>query len=72
MLKYATVPVEVIPLKRAELQARGVYTRAQDPKQTTEFTYCRFFVPYLNNYKGTSLPSSQYLNILIKRNEYPG
>jgi len=55
ILKYATVPVEVIPLKRAELQARGVYTRAQDPKQTTEFTYCRFFVPYLNNYKGWAM-----------------
>ena len=34
------------------MQARGVYTRTQDPKQSTEFTYCRFFVPYLNNDKG--------------------
>jgi len=55
MLKYASVPVEVIPLKRNELQARGVYTRTQDPKQSTEFTYCRFFVPYLNNYKGWAM-----------------
>mmetsp|Transcript_15766 Transcript_15766/g.44119 ORF Transcript_15766/g.44119 Transcript_15766/m.44119 type:complete len:282 (+) Transcript_15766:153-998(+) len=51
----ASVPVEVIPLKRAELQKRGVYTRTQDPKQSTEFTYCRFFVPYLNNYKGWAM-----------------
>ncbi|KAK3258346.1 hypothetical protein CYMTET_32606 [Cymbomonas tetramitiformis] len=55
ILKYASVPVEIIPLKRPELQARGVYTRSQDPKQSTEFTYCRFFVPYLNNYKGWAL-----------------
>jgi hypothetical protein len=55
MLKYASVPVEVIPLKRNELQARGVYTRTQDPKQSTEFTYCRFFVPYLQNYKGWAM-----------------
>jgi lipopolysaccharide biosynthesis glycosyltransferase len=55
LLKYASVPVEVIPLKRPELQARGIYTRTQDPKQSTEFTYCRFFVPYLQNYKGWAM-----------------
>jgi lipopolysaccharide biosynthesis glycosyltransferase len=53
--KRASVPVEVIPLKRHELQSRGIYTRTQDPKQSTEFTYCRFFVPYLNNYKGWAM-----------------
>jgi hypothetical protein len=37
------------------LRAQGVYRREQDPKQSTEFTYCRFFVPYLNNYKGWAL-----------------
>lgn len=55
ILKYASVPIEVIPLKRAQYQAQGIYTRTQDPKQSTEFTYCRFFVPYLNNYKGWAM-----------------
>lgn len=55
MLRRASVPVSVIPLKRAELQAQGVYTRTQDPKQTTEFTYCRFFVPYLQRYNGWAM-----------------
>ena len=45
----------MVPLKRDELREQGVYTRSQDPKQSTEFTYCRFFVPYLNNYKGWAL-----------------
>ena len=53
--RNSSVPVHVIPLKRDELRAQGVYTRSQDPKQSTEFTYCRFFVPYLNNYKGWAL-----------------
>jgi lipopolysaccharide biosynthesis glycosyltransferase len=53
--KNASVPVHVQPLKREELRAQGVYRREQDPKQSTEFTYCRFFVPYLNNYKGWAL-----------------
>jgi len=53
--KHSSVPIEVIPLKRPELQKRGIYTRTQDPKQSTEFTYCRFFIPYMNNYKGWAL-----------------
>ena len=53
--KNSSVPVHVTPLKRADLRAQGVYRREQDPKQSTEFTYCRFFVPYLNNYKGWAL-----------------
>ena len=75
----SSVPVDIFPLKRKDLQVRalggasrseegslltvfslhyfstqhrGIYRRDQDPKQTTEFTYCRFFVPYLSNYKG--------------------
>ena len=38
-----------------EMRKQGIYTRTQDPKQSTEFTYCRFFVPYLNNYKGWAM-----------------
>lgn len=55
MKKHSTVPLDIIPLKRSELQERGIYTRSQDPKQSTEFTYLRFLVPYLNNYKGWAL-----------------
>ena len=53
--KHASVPVDVQPLKREELRARGLYRRAQDPKQSTEFTYCRFFVPHLADYQGWAL-----------------
>lgn len=76
MFRRTSVPLDIIPLKRNEFQARtkarslwrhtepplirphassqrrGIYWRQQDPKQSTEFTYCRFLVPYLNNYKG--------------------
>ena len=46
--KHASVPVDVQPLKREELRARGLYRRAQDPKQSTEFTYCRFFLSLIH------------------------
>ena len=53
--KHSSVPLEVVPLKRQELQEQGIYTREQDPKQSTEFTYLRFLLPHLNNYEGWAL-----------------
>ena len=43
---------EVIPLKQKELRESGIYTRAVDPLSSTEFTFTRFLVPYLSDYKG--------------------
>ena len=49
------MPLDVAPLKLKDFQERGIYTRSHDPKQSTEFTYLRFFLPYLNNYEGWAL-----------------
>lgn len=43
---------DVIPLKQKELRESGIYTRAIDPLSSTEFTFTRFLVPYLSDYKG--------------------
>ena len=43
---------EVIPLKQKELRQSGIYTREVDPLSSTEFTFTRFLVPYLTDYKG--------------------
>eukprot|EP01100_Stratorugosa_tubuloviscum_P010804 TRINITY_DN46_c0_g2_i3.p1 TRINITY_DN46_c0_g2~~TRINITY_DN46_c0_g2_i3.p1 ORF type:complete len:285 (-),score=132.12 TRINITY_DN46_c0_g2_i3:131-985(-) len=53
--RNSSIPVEVIALKQKELRDRGVYWRTKDPKQTTEFTYLRFLIPYLNNYQGWAM-----------------
>lgn len=55
LLRHASIPVEVIPLKQHELRARGLYTRAIDPLASTEFTYTRFLVPHLAGYDGWAL-----------------
>lgn len=55
LLRHASIPVEVIPLKQDELRARGLYTRAADPLASTEFTYTRFLVPHLADYAGWAL-----------------
>jgi len=47
--------VDIIPIKLNELIDSGVYNRGVDPLASTEFTYSRFLVPYLNNYQGVAL-----------------
>jgi len=47
--------IEVYPLKLYELREKGIYTREDDKKGSTEFTIFRFLVPFLSGYKGYSL-----------------
>jgi lipopolysaccharide biosynthesis glycosyltransferase len=49
ILKYTNV--EIIPLVQQKLREQGIYTREVDPLSSTEFTFTRFLVPYLNGYK---------------------
>lgn len=55
LLARATAPVTVTPIKQDELRAAGNYTRAADPLASTEFTYTRFFVPFMTGYRGWAL-----------------
>jgi lipopolysaccharide biosynthesis glycosyltransferase len=52
---HASVPVRVFPIKVQDLVAQGAYTREIDPLASTEFTYSRFFVPFMAGYKGWAL-----------------
>ena len=47
--------VSVIPLKLDELKEKGFYWRGEDKLGSTEFTFSRFLVPELNDYKGWAL-----------------
>ena len=42
----------VRPLKLKDMRESRLYTREVDKLASTEFTFTRFFVPYLNDYKG--------------------
>jgi lipopolysaccharide biosynthesis glycosyltransferase len=53
--KYASVPVEVIPLKQPKLRKEGLYWREVDKLASTEFTFTRFLVPELNKFKDWAL-----------------
>lgn len=47
--------VDVYPLKLNELREKKLYWRDEDKLGSTEFTFSRFLVPELNNYKGWAL-----------------
>ncbi len=64
LLKHATVPVEIIPLKEWELRQKGLYWRAfhTDPKGqmwddrdgkpfSTNFSFTRFCVPLIEEFR---------------------
>ena len=52
LIKRASIKVNVLSLKLDELISKNLYTRTIDPLASTQFTYSRFLVPKLMNYKG--------------------
>ena len=50
--KRSSVAVKIMSLKLDELISKNLYTRNVDPLASTQFTYSRFLVPKLMNYKG--------------------
>lgn len=54
ILKYNR-NARVIPLKQDDLREKKVYWRDNDPLSSTEFTFTRFLVPHLCDYKGWAI-----------------
>jgi hypothetical protein len=50
ILSRSSLPVAIVPLNVANL--KGIFTRERDPKQSNEFSFTRFLVPYLSGYEG--------------------
>lgn len=55
ILEHASIPVNVKPIVLGELVENKAYTREVDPLASTEFTYSRFFTPWLAGYQGWAL-----------------
>ena len=51
--RHSTRPVALIPLNLKNLM--HIYRRQPDPKQSNEFSFTRFLVPYLCNYTGLAI-----------------
>lgn len=53
ILTRSSIPVSIIPVNIANL--KEIYTRERDPKQSNEFSFTRFLVPYLSDYQGYAM-----------------
>lgn len=53
ILRNTSVPVSIIPLALSSLS--GIMQRERDPKQSNDFSFSRFLVPYLSGYQGYAL-----------------
>jgi Glycosyl transferase family 8 len=51
LLKHSSIPLDIRYLELSKLD----FNRPRDPLQSTEFTYTRFLVPHLCNYKGKAV-----------------
>jgi lipopolysaccharide biosynthesis glycosyltransferase len=52
LIDTASVPVNPVYIKQQDLREAKVYSRPVDAMASTEFTFTRFLVPYLNAFKG--------------------
>jgi hypothetical protein len=55
ILRHASIPVLVTPIKQEALREAGLYWRERDPLASTEFTYTRFLTPLLAGFTGQAL-----------------
>jgi hypothetical protein len=51
--RQSSRPVAIVPINLANL--KGIFNRPRDPKQSNEFSFLSFFVPYLCNYEGKGI-----------------
>jgi hypothetical protein len=50
LYQHSTTPLAITPIVRRQL--KDVFHRERNPNQSTEFSFTRFLVPYLMDYKG--------------------
>lgn len=55
LCKHASIPLDIRPIKQTTLRDHGLYWRSPDPLASTEFTYTRFFTPFLAGYEGWAM-----------------
>jgi hypothetical protein len=55
LYQHSSAPLAITPLVTPQLEAKGLYGRARDPKQSTAFSFTRFLVPHLMGYQGWAI-----------------
>ena len=55
LYQHSSKSLAITPLVTKQLEAQDLYWREKDPRQSTEFTFTRFLVPYLMKFKGWAI-----------------
>ncbi len=55
LYQHSSTPLSITPLLTPQLEKQKIYYRKKDPKQSTAFSFTRFLVPYLMEYKGWAI-----------------
>jgi len=55
LYQHSSIPLSITPLVASQLEVEQFYWRERDPLQSTEFSFTRFLVPYLNDYEGWAI-----------------
>ena len=53
LYQHSSQPLALTPIVARQLE--GLYRRERDPRQSTEFSFSRFLVPCLMDYKGWAI-----------------
>ena len=52
LYQNCSLPLSITPLVTEQLENEGLFYRERDPNQSTAFSFTRFLVPYLMDFKG--------------------
>ena len=55
LYQRSSLPISINILKNNQLINSGIYWRKRDPKQSTDFSFTRFLVPYLMDFDGWAI-----------------
>ena len=55
LYQNSSVPLSITPLVTSQLIKQGYHNRKKDQKQSTEFSFTRFLVPFLMNFEGWAI-----------------
>ena len=55
LYQKTSYPLSITPIVKSQLVKQGYHNRKKDLKQSTEFSFTRFLVPYLMNFEGWAI-----------------
>tara|TARA_Y100000991_G_scaffold213567_1_gene199527 strand:+ start:520 stop:1245 length:726 start_codon:yes stop_codon:yes gene_type:complete len=55
LYQHSTYPLSITPLVTSQLVKQGYHNREREEKQSTDFSFTRFLVPFLMNFEGWAI-----------------